>query len=32
MVDRKDLVHFFIVFFSVYFCLAVNGVLIFGQD
>jgi len=28
----KDLLHFFIVFFSVYFCLAVNSVLVFGQD
>jgi hypothetical protein len=26
------MIHFFIVFFSVYFCLAVNAVLIFGQD
>merc|ERR1719424_1912356 len=27
-----DMIHFFIVFFSVYFCMAVNSVLIFGQD
>merc|ERR1719169_88732 len=27
-----DMIHFFIVFFSVYFCMAVNAVLIFGQD
>lgn len=27
-----DMVHFFIVFFSVYFCMTVNSVLIFGQD
>jgi len=28
----KDLLHFFIVFFCVYFCLGVNSVLVFGQD
>lgn len=28
----KDMVHFFIVFFSCYFCMAVNAVLLFGQD
>lgn len=27
-----DIYHFFIVFFSVYLCMAVNAVLIFGQD
>lgn len=30
--SATDMVHFFIVFFSVYFCMAVNSVLIFGQD
>lgn len=29
---QSDIFHFFIVFFSVYFCMAVNGVLFFGQD
>mmetsp|Transcript_92812 Transcript_92812/g.199050 ORF Transcript_92812/g.199050 Transcript_92812/m.199050 type:complete len:871 (-) Transcript_92812:18-2630(-) len=28
----QDMLHFFIVFFSVYFCMAVNSVLLFGQD
>jgi hypothetical protein len=28
----NDMIHFFIVFFSVYFCMVVNSVLIFGQD
>lgn len=28
----QDMVHFFIVFTSVYICMAVNGVLLFGQD
>merc|ERR1712196_421795 len=26
-----DMIHFFIVFFSVFFCMVVNSVLIFGQ-
>jgi hypothetical protein len=29
---RIDMIHFFLVFFSVYFCMVVNSVLIFGQD
>jgi len=29
---QSDIFHFFIVFFSVYVCMAVNAVLFFGQD
>jgi len=29
---RIDIIHFFIVFSSVYFCMTVNSVLFFGQD
>merc|ERR1719183_258146 len=32
VVSFQDMVHFFIVFFSVYFCMAINSVLLFGQD
>merc|ERR1719382_1128359 len=28
----QDMMHFGIVFFSVYFCMSVNSVLLFGQD
>merc|ERR1719230_300116 len=28
----NDIMHFFIVFASVYFCMSVNAVLFFGQD
>jgi len=30
--SAEGMIHFFIVFSSVYFCMAVNGVLLFGQD
>jgi len=30
--SQKDMVHFFIVFFSCFFCMVVNAVLLFGQD
>lgn len=30
--SATDLLHFFIIFFSVFFCMAVNSVLLFGQD
>jgi len=30
--SSQDMLHFLIVFFSVYVCMAVNGVLLFGQD
>merc|ERR1712196_594526 len=29
---KQDMVHFFIVFLSVYVCMMVNSVLFFGQD
>lgn len=29
---KNDMVHFFIVFFSVYLCMTINAVLFFGQD
>mmetsp|Transcript_90191 Transcript_90191/g.160642 ORF Transcript_90191/g.160642 Transcript_90191/m.160642 type:complete len:855 (+) Transcript_90191:87-2651(+) len=32
MTASQDMLHFFVVFFSVVFCIAVNGVLLFGQD
>lgn len=32
MLSAPDMLHFFVIFFSCYFCLAVNGVFIFGQD
>eukprot|EP00930_Biecheleria_cincta_P045279 TRINITY_DN31210_c0_g1_i1.p1 TRINITY_DN31210_c0_g1~~TRINITY_DN31210_c0_g1_i1.p1 ORF type:complete len:927 (-),score=178.82 TRINITY_DN31210_c0_g1_i1:78-2858(-) len=32
IVARNDMVHFFIVFSSVYFCMTVNAVIFFGQD
>jgi len=28
----SDMVHFFIIFFSCYFCLSINAVLLFGKD
>eukprot|EP00931_Biecheleriopsis_adriatica_P013070 TRINITY_DN11438_c0_g1_i1.p1 TRINITY_DN11438_c0_g1~~TRINITY_DN11438_c0_g1_i1.p1 ORF type:complete len:876 (-),score=181.08 TRINITY_DN11438_c0_g1_i1:39-2666(-) len=31
-IAAPDMVHFFIVFLSVYFCMAMNGTLLFGQD
>lgn len=31
-VAQTDLIHFFIVFGSVYFCMTVNAILFFGQD
>lgn len=30
--SATDMGHFFIIFFSVFFCMAVNSVLLFGQD
>eukprot|EP00746_Dinoflagellata_sp_MGD_P085766 gnl/MRDRNA2_/MRDRNA2_33937_c0_seq2.p1 gnl/MRDRNA2_/MRDRNA2_33937_c0~~gnl/MRDRNA2_/MRDRNA2_33937_c0_seq2.p1 ORF type:complete len:966 (+),score=177.31 gnl/MRDRNA2_/MRDRNA2_33937_c0_seq2:160-2898(+) len=30
--SAQDMLHFFIIFFSVYICFAVNAVLLFGQD
>lgn len=32
IVARSDMMHFFIVFSSVYFCMTVNAVIFFGQD
>merc|ERR1712151_574841 len=32
MKSAQGMIHFFIVFFSVYYCMAVNGVLLFGQN
>eukprot|EP00931_Biecheleriopsis_adriatica_P084400 TRINITY_DN5821_c0_g1_i1.p1 TRINITY_DN5821_c0_g1~~TRINITY_DN5821_c0_g1_i1.p1 ORF type:complete len:974 (-),score=182.80 TRINITY_DN5821_c0_g1_i1:36-2660(-) len=30
--SAQDMMHFFIIFFSVFICMALNGVLLFGQE